>query len=207
MTYLKKHVQNEHGVSLLPTLIILLIGTVIGLAATSTSMFEIQTASNDRIYKRNFFRTDATNQLASQLIQNSTLDDLRDQNHDWMTIFDQSPDWYFDENNWITDPSDPNVNAGDGSVDTPNTRFMVVELGGAAGTEISLGSPFMHALGVYSRYDSNAPQSRVIIQTEYRRKILGKKDFIMRLDKRSLQDGLNLKNNKIWLTILPTFQE
>ena len=27
----------------------------------------------------------------------------------------------------------------------------------------------------------------------------------MRLDKRSLQDGLNLQNNKIWLTILPTF--
>ena len=175
MTKFLNIINDEKGVSLLPALVILLIGTLIGLAATSTTTFEINTASNERIYKRNFFRADATNQLGSQRIEDSDLDDLRERNHDWMTDFNGQYDFYLDENNWCTqamvDSGDciaADINGGDGAI--ADTRFMVVDHGGAPGTEISMGSPFMHELGVYARYDSAQPRSRVIIQTKYRKK-------------------------------------
>jgi Tfp pilus assembly protein PilX len=169
----KNHINNERGVSLLPTMVILMIGTLIGLAATSTSMFEVQISTNDKIYKQNFFRADGTNQQGAQLIENATNDDLKNRSADWLTFNDSSID-YLDEANWCTPAMfaagdcTGNINSIAGSI--PNTKLMVVDQGGAPGTEISMGSDMMHAMSVYSRYDSTNPRGRVIIETEYRKR-------------------------------------
>ena len=174
MQHLKNHLNNELGMSLIPVMIILFMGTIIGIAATTTSQFEVKVAVNDRNYKQNFYRADATNQHASRNIEDTSDDDLKYRTPDWMTIYNQPANWYIDVANWITDPTDPNVNAAVGSIADPNngsfnTKYMVVDHGAAPGAEISMGSPFMHALGVYGRYD-HATRGRVIIETEYRKK-------------------------------------
>ena len=173
MLHINKYAANEHGVSMIPTLIVLFIATLIGIAASTTSNFEMKVANNDRLYKQNFFRADGSNQEASQLIENSTDEELQGRTHDWLDLANQPPDWYIEESNWC---AQSNVDAGDCLLadknsedgDIPNTRFMVVDHGGAPGAEISMGSPYMHEMGVYGRYDNDAPRGRVVIETGYR---------------------------------------
>lgn len=173
--YLKLCLNNEQGISLIPVMILLFIATIIGIAASTTSNFEIKIAANDRMYKRNFIRADGANQIALQLIQNEinnkTTDVLRDRSKPWITARDtsKSPDWYIDINNWQT-----NVNCESGTIVEgsnkylENTQYMVVDQGTVGTlTEISMGSKMMHAMSVYGRYDSTSPPGRVIIETEF----------------------------------------
>ena len=147
------YINNNRGVGLIPTMIVLFIATIIGIAASSTSVFEVRVASNDKMYKQNFFRADGTNQLSSQLIENSTDNELQERTHSWLALFTQPPDWYIDESNWCTpagvtagDCIAADINGADGSI--ANTRYMVVDHGAAPGAEISMGSPYMHEIGV-----------------------------------------------------------
>ncbi|RTZ96776.1 MAG: hypothetical protein DSY90_09625 [Deltaproteobacteria bacterium] len=151
---------------MIPVMILLAIATIIGMAASSTSNFEIQIAANERMYKQNFVRADGANQQGAQLIENAKAAGgqvLRDRNEDWISFYDDSVD-YLDPDNYsypdfTKDPPDKGI---------PNTKLMVVDHGGAVGTEISMGSPYMHAMNVYGRYDSTNPPGRVIIESEYR---------------------------------------
>ena len=150
--------NNENGISLIPVMILLSIATIIGMAASSTSNFEIQIAANERMYKQNFVRADGANQQGAQLIENAKAAGgqvLRDRNEDWISFYDDSVD-YLDPANYVH-------NGG-----ISGTKLMVVDHGGAVGTEISMGSPYMHAMNVYGRYDSTTPPGRVIIESEYR---------------------------------------
>ena len=172
MRYSSSCLNNERGVSLIPVMIILFIGTIIGIAASTTSQFEVKIAANDRNYKQNFFRADGVNQHGSRLIEETLKDDLKTRSPVWMTIYNQPANWYIDEGNWCTPAMVSgglcgSANSEDGSI--PNTKFMVVDHGAAPGAEISMGSPYMHSLGVYGRYD-HATRGRVVIETEYRKK-------------------------------------
>lgn len=174
---MKNHLNNERGMTIIPVIIILSIGTIIGISASTTSNFEIKIAVNDRNYKQNFYRADATNQESSRYIEDTSDEDLKDRAPDWLTPSPggavQPPTWYINEANWVTDTTDPNVNAADGTTADPDgniyTKFLVVDHGAAPGTEISMGSPYMHEMSVYGRYDHTV-RGRVIIETAYRKK-------------------------------------
>ena len=99
MRHLKNCLNNERGVSLIPVMIILFIGTLIGIAASTTSKFEVKIAVNDRNYKQNFYRADAANQHGSQLIEDTPNDDLKARVPVWLTFYNQPADWYIDESN------------------------------------------------------------------------------------------------------------
>ncbi len=51
--------QNEKGVSLIVALMILLVLTLIGITAISTTTFETNIAGNERLYNRAFYTADA----------------------------------------------------------------------------------------------------------------------------------------------------
>jgi len=156
--YLTHCLNNERGISLIPVMILLFIATVIGISASTTGHFEMQVANNDRMYKRNFFRADGANQQAAQLIENAKAAGgqvLRDRDQDWISFYDGTTD-YLDEANY--------THAGG----ITGTKLMVVDHGAAPGAEISMGSPYMHSMSVYGRYDSPSSPGRVIIESEYR---------------------------------------
>lgn len=58
---------DESGFVLITALIIMLILTIIGIAATNTSVFEIQIAGNDRVHKETFAQADAGISLNERL--------------------------------------------------------------------------------------------------------------------------------------------
>ncbi len=51
--------QNQNGVSLVIALLILLVLTLIGISAISTTTFETNIAGNERLYNRTFYTADA----------------------------------------------------------------------------------------------------------------------------------------------------
>ncbi len=50
--------KNEDGIALITALMLLVLLTLLGMAATTTSVLEIQIAGNDRDYKQNFYRAE-----------------------------------------------------------------------------------------------------------------------------------------------------
>lgn len=76
---IKKHfhiLQNEEGSVIVMALIILVVLTLIGISASSTSVVELQIASNDHFYKIAFYNADSgiygTPKLISNAINNSS---------------------------------------------------------------------------------------------------------------------------------------
>lgn len=59
--------SSESGFVLITALIIMLILTIIGIAATNTSVFEIQISGNDRVHKETFSQADAGISLNERL--------------------------------------------------------------------------------------------------------------------------------------------
>lgn len=55
----RNHLKNQKGVSLVIALIILLILTLIGISAISTTTFETNIAGNERLYNKAFYTSDA----------------------------------------------------------------------------------------------------------------------------------------------------
>jgi hypothetical protein len=67
VTAFNKYPSREKGFVLVATLMILLILTIIGISATSTTMIELMIAGNDRIHKSSFFQADAGTELGERL--------------------------------------------------------------------------------------------------------------------------------------------
>ena len=55
----RNHLKNQKGVSLVIALMILLVLTLIGISAISTTTFETNIAGNERLYNRAFYTTDS----------------------------------------------------------------------------------------------------------------------------------------------------
>jgi Tfp pilus assembly protein PilX len=51
--------QNENGIALIVALMLLVLLTLLGMAATTTAVLEIQIAGNDKVYKQNFYMAEA----------------------------------------------------------------------------------------------------------------------------------------------------
>jgi hypothetical protein len=55
----RNHLKNQKGVSLVIALMILLVLTLIGISAISTTTFETNIAGNERLYNKAFYTSDA----------------------------------------------------------------------------------------------------------------------------------------------------
>jgi hypothetical protein len=62
-------VANEQGFVLVTALIIMVLLTIIGIAATNTSVTELQIAGNDRLQKQTFSQADGGTQMGSNLLE------------------------------------------------------------------------------------------------------------------------------------------
>ena len=61
--------NNERGSALVIALLMLVILTLIGISATSTTTFELQIAGNDKLFKRAFYVADGASEMAGELIE------------------------------------------------------------------------------------------------------------------------------------------
>ncbi len=87
-------INNEGGYVLLGVLLVLVLVTIIGMAANTNTSLEIQIAGNDRIHKETFYQADGGTQIGIRLVEESL----------------GTPGGFtaLDVNNILKDPVDPN---------------------------------------------------------------------------------------------------
>jgi hypothetical protein len=63
--------RDPHGFVLVTAMFILLVLVILGVAATNSSIFEVQIAGSDKVHKMTFSEADGGTEVASQLIEHS----------------------------------------------------------------------------------------------------------------------------------------
>ena len=66
--------NNQRGSALIVALLMLVVLTLLGISATTTSTVELQISGNDKLYKRSFFAADGGTAAGSELIEQSIED-------------------------------------------------------------------------------------------------------------------------------------
>lgn len=171
--------SNENGSVLVVALIMLVLLTLIGISATTTSEIETKIAGNERAFKRNLYLAEAGSMHCAQ-----DLEEIADPktnppgylhpkgtivpgNYD-TTIRDIDDDGTGPDVDWWT----TGTNSA-GSIDG-NTRFLASSQGlvaGAKGSSLDMTKSKVHGYNVYGRWHNAAvpAKGRLIIQIGYRK--------------------------------------
>ncbi|MBW1982530.1 MAG: hypothetical protein JRJ12_15065 [Deltaproteobacteria bacterium] len=110
--------DNQRGNALVVALLMLVVLTLLGIAATNTSTIEIQLSSNDKMYKTAFYNADAATEVGSELLEQSI------EERDWLDDSDHgnirvtNGDFYL---NQPTDTPDPIPSDGNRDAFLPRT--------------------------------------------------------------------------------------
>jgi len=67
-------VTNKRGSALVVALLMLVVLTLIGISATTTTTFELQIAGNDKLFKRAFYSADGATEMGGELIEQNIED-------------------------------------------------------------------------------------------------------------------------------------
>lgn len=143
----KSLLNNEDGSIIIITLIFLVLLTILGMSATSTSTIEVQIAGNSAQSKENLYLAEAVAMEAAQMIIDASATDLDLDSTAW------AGDWLFDE---TVDLKDPVVMLANGKVSNvdANTQYAAVIHGIAAGSSLDMSAPSqLYAIdvcGIYS---------------------------------------------------------
>ena len=62
-------IKNNQGSALVVALLMLVVLTLLGIAATSTSTVELQISGNDKLYKTSFYAADAATEMTGELLE------------------------------------------------------------------------------------------------------------------------------------------
>jgi hypothetical protein len=140
--------NNEDGSVLILSLIMLVLLTLIGISATTTSMIETKIAGNERVYKRNLYAAEGA---VMQCAQNMEQTNLQNPRPPWLGLI-----------NTVNEPDDIRLPSfWDAPVDPvpqlaviPGTSFVATSqglAGGAQGTSLDMTVSNVHAYSVYGR--------------------------------------------------------
>jgi Tfp pilus assembly protein PilX len=66
--------NNQRGSALIIALLMLVVLTLLGISATTTSTVELQISGNDKLYKRSFFAADGGTAAGSELVEQNIED-------------------------------------------------------------------------------------------------------------------------------------
>jgi hypothetical protein len=144
----KARLNNEEGSVLILALIMLVLLTLIGISATTTSTIETRIAGNERLYKRNLYSAEAA---AMQCAQNMEQTNLQNPKPAWLGLIGSvnEPDDIRLTSFWET-PVDPIPQAAV----IPDTLFVATSQGlarGTQGTSLDMTKSNVHAYSVYGR--------------------------------------------------------
>ncbi len=134
-------VNNESGSALLIAMMILILATIIGFAATDTSTVENQIAGSDRLYKIAFYKADGGTGAGHELLEQNAYERDWTDDSDRGNIRVENGDFYLNDTSDTPDPipSDTNRDAyfpKSASTGQPHTNLKI--LGGA--TSVGVGA-------------------------------------------------------------------
>ena len=166
--------NNEQGFVLVLSLIMLVVLTVLGIAATNTTIIELRISANDKLTQQTFYRADAvTREAMGHLLINSL-----DIAPAWMLPADNTimpairtnpihlDDLVLEQTN-VRDETIWNSNSHNSEIFlTTQTQMMVAHRGVAPGSSLDLGASRIHAFEAYGRSQQN--NSQAIVKTGFR---------------------------------------
>ena len=71
-------IDNENGFVLVVALLMLVVLTIMGLSASTTTQIELQISGNERVAKDLFYKAEAAAYEAAQLLENENVQNLKD---------------------------------------------------------------------------------------------------------------------------------
>jgi hypothetical protein len=145
--------NNEEGSVLIVSMMMLVVLTVIGIFASTTSQIEIKLGGNERAYKQDLYFADAAGMECAQILQDYA-GNLQTAGPTW--LFGRgvvSPAQILDVNNtwWKGTHGAGNDDNSVVSMVDGNTRYMTTSEGVCRGCTLSMGSATIHQYYVYSR--------------------------------------------------------
>jgi hypothetical protein len=96
--------NNEQGFVLILALVMLVVLTIIGIAATNTTIIELQISGNDKTAQMAFYGADAGNELAKELIEQAI------EERGLLNLDEGSPVKVFNNDFFLNEELDPNPN-------------------------------------------------------------------------------------------------
>jgi hypothetical protein len=142
----------EQGSVIIVALVMLVLLTIIGMSASTTSEIEMLIAGNERVYKQNFYRAEATAMEAVQLMENDPGDpkDLG-----WVLDEADLPDTM---SNFVTNLESTLTFSGVTAHSSPalsNAEFLSLSYGVVAGGSLDMSKSKVYEYSVYGRSDQN----------------------------------------------------
>lgn len=161
------------------SLMMLVVLLILGIAATNTTVLELQIAGNDKVSRQTFYRADAVTREAMGYLLIDDLDDVPV----WMLTVDNAlmpavssnpadiaaeQAAVRDDTIWNRDvaPADAVMDNSLMSQVYPDTQMMLAHRGVAPGSSLDLGASRIHVFEAYGR--SQQSNSRAIIKTGFR---------------------------------------
>jgi Tfp pilus assembly protein PilX len=165
----KRLLRKEDGSILIVALIMLVLLTIMGISATSTTDIEIQIAGNDMRYKEVFFRAEAGSMENVQVLDNLANQGTQVIDPDyitatpWLNLMTDLPDSadITNANNWT------GANSQASSVD-PNTRYLTINQGVIAGDSLDITRPRVYSFRVVGR-GTGSTGGVSVVEMGYRR--------------------------------------
>jgi hypothetical protein len=156
--------NNEDGSVLILSLIILVVLTLIGIAASRTASIEIQISGNEVIYKQNLYMAEAAAMEAAQNLENTNLSTNPPAWVHGLGTVDEAaeiPDPTF----WVNANSVQSAEAG-GHFPV-ETRLLSVHEGIISGGSLDMSKTKVHSYAIYGRCQEN--RGVVVIKVGYRK--------------------------------------
>jgi len=174
--------KNEDGSVMVVGLLVLVLASLIGVAAVTTSTIEVEVTANDKVRKEDFYRAEGAAMLAAQL-----LEDERDKEalHD-LPYGQPDPEnptaptnlWFRNDLSSFPDPDnvandynwDPSLNgSGEAPLDNNGqTRFIAIHQGHAGGSTLRMDATAVHTVTIYGR--SERERGSAMIEVGYRKR-------------------------------------
>ena len=171
----KDIIMDENGSALILSMLMVMMLTLIGIAATTTSTLEMGIAANERVYKDNFNRSEAAAMIGAQEMENemdeTPLKDLQQQKYStWMHF--NLPDPNNLNNNWGYDEDDQNpdtpANTDSAEAIDPQSRYLGDYKRVAPDASLDMSEPTIHEFSIYGRSARN--RGSVTIEIGYRKR-------------------------------------
>jgi hypothetical protein len=158
-----KGIKNEEGSVLIIALLMLVLLTVAGISASTTSEIEVRIAGNENTYKQNLFYAESAAMLGAQMLEDESAATLKYLLVDWLhaSLPDQD---LGSTTNW--DPGNSNSNQG---LD-PSNRYLAVDGGIADGSSLDIGgnTTLLRQFSIYGR--STRRNGQGLVELGYRKR-------------------------------------
>ncbi len=153
----KSPLRNEGGSVIILAMIFLVLLTIIGMSAISTSIIEVQIAGNDVRYKKNLYRAEGAAMECAQMIENST--DPQFLHPDGTNC----PAWLYPDGVDLSNPTVMSGNSQQSSIHA-NASYGSVARGIGFGDSLDITAPSsLNEYAVYGFYSGNDGQSHVVV--------------------------------------------